>query len=76
MNHSDLLVKIVNVQDPTKVTFLSDNTKSVRSASWDPEGKHLVTVGCDGRVKIYDMSSATAVHLRNIEGVISPSEPE
>jgi hypothetical protein len=39
---SDLLVKIVNVQDTTRVTLLSDNTKPVRSATWDHSGKYLV----------------------------------
>lgn len=42
LTSSDLLVKIVNVQDTSKVSFLSDNVKAVRSASWDPSGKHLV----------------------------------
>ncbi len=44
--HSDLLVKIVHVTDTSRVSLLSDNTKSVRSATWDPSGKYLVRNGC------------------------------
>lgn len=40
---SDLLVKIIHVNETTKVSMLSDNTKSVRSASWDPSGRYLVS---------------------------------
>jgi len=39
---SDLLVKVVHVNDTTRVSLLSDNTKSIRSATWDPTGKYLV----------------------------------
>lgn len=42
MKFSDLLVKIVHVNDTTRVSLLSDNTKSVRSATWDPSGRYLV----------------------------------
>ena len=40
---SDLLVKIVDVDDVEKVAVLSDNPKSVRSAAWDPLGQYLVS---------------------------------
>jgi len=41
-DYSDLLVKVVHVNDTTRVSLLSDNTKSIRSATWDPTGKYLV----------------------------------
>jgi hypothetical protein len=41
-DNSDLLVKVVHVNDTTRVSLLSDNTKSIRSATWDPTGKYLV----------------------------------
>lgn len=43
LNNSDLLVKVLHVNDTTRVSLLSDNTKSVRSATWDPSGKYLVS---------------------------------
>jgi hypothetical protein len=43
-DNSDLLVKVVHVNDTTRVSLLSDNTKSIRSATWDPTGKYLVRV--------------------------------
>lgn len=73
---SDLLVKIVHVNETEKVSLLSDSTKSVRSASWDPTGKYLVTASCDGKLRIYDMEGSTPVLLKIMEGVIGPSESE
>lgn len=43
-DNSDLLVKVVHVNDTTRVSLLSDNTKSIRSATWDPTGRYLVRV--------------------------------
>jgi hypothetical protein len=43
-DNSDLLVKVVHVNDTTRVSLLSDNTKSIRSATWDPTGKYLVSL--------------------------------
>ena len=40
---SDLLVKIVHVNDTTRTSLISDNAKSVRSAVWDPSGRYLVS---------------------------------
>ena len=41
-DYSDLLVKVLHVNETTRVSLLSDNTKSIRSATWDPSGKYLV----------------------------------
>lgn len=73
---SDFLVKIVHAKDTSRVSLLSDNTKAVRSAAWDPSGKYLVTAGCDGKIKIYDTSGSTPVCVKIMEGVIAPSEAE
>ncbi|WWC59498.1 uncharacterized protein I303_102054 [Kwoniella dejecticola CBS 10117] len=72
----DLLVKIVNVQDTTRVALLSDSNKSVRSATWDPSGKYLTTASCDGKLKVYDTTSSTPICLKIMEGVIGSSEAE
>ena len=73
---SDLVVKIVHVDATDRVSILSDSTKPVRSASWDPTGTYLVTASCDGKLRIYDMSPTTPVLLKIMDGVIAPSEPE
>ena len=39
---SDLLVKVIRIKETEKVSLLSDHSKAVRSASWDPQGKFLV----------------------------------
>lgn len=76
VNPSDLLVKIVNVRDPTKVSLLSGDVKPVRSASWDPEGKLLVTSGCDGKIKIYDTSGSAPACVKIMEGIIGQTDVE
>jgi chromosome transmission fidelity protein 4 len=55
---------------------LADAAKPVRSASWDPTGKYLVTASCDGKLRIYDTSGTTPALLKIMEGVIAPSESE
>ncbi|KAL1411681.1 DNA polymerase alpha accessory factor Mcl1 [Vanrija albida] len=72
----DLLVKIVNIRDTTRVALLSDNVKPLRSAAWDPSGKYLITAGCDGKLKVYDTASSTPVNIKIIDGMISPSESD
>jgi hypothetical protein len=34
------------------------------------------TVGCDGKIKVYDMSDSTPLLLKIIEGVVATSEAE
>ncbi|WVQ98084.1 hypothetical protein IAU59_005206 [Kwoniella sp. CBS 9459] len=72
----DLLVKIVHVKDTSRVSLLSDNVKSVRSATWDPSGKYLTTASCDGKLKIYDTSGSTPICLKIMEGIIASSESD
>nr|XP_031860604.1 uncharacterized protein CI109_003935 [Kwoniella shandongensis]KAA5527676.1 hypothetical protein CI109_003935 [Kwoniella shandongensis] len=72
----DLLVKIVHVKDTTRVSLLSDNNKSVRSATWDPSGRYLTTASCDGKLKVYDTAGSTPICLKIMEGIISSSESD
>lgn len=53
-----------------------DNAKPVRSATWDPSGKYLITAGCDGKLKVYDTASESPLCVRVLEGIISPSESD
>ena len=69
-------MKIVHVNDTDRVSTLSDSTRPVRSASWDPTGKYLVTASCDGKLRIYDTEGTTPLLLKIMEGVISSSESE
>lgn len=69
-------MKVVNVRDTTKVSLLSDNVKPVRSAAWDPEGKFLVTSGCDGKIKVYDTTGTAPACVKIMEGIIGPTDVE
>nr|ODN89447.1 chromosome transmission fidelity protein 4 [Cryptococcus depauperatus CBS 7841] len=72
----DMVVKIVNLQDTSKISLISDNNKPVRSASWDPLGKYLATACCDGKLRIYDTSGSTPICVKVFEGVIPPSDSD
>jgi len=40
------------------------------------QANEKTTVGCDGKIKIYDMSDSTPLLLKIIEGVVASSESE
>lgn len=42
--YSELIVKIIDVQDPLKVQLLAGHSKAVRSATWSPNGNYLVRI--------------------------------
>ncbi|KAE8539030.1 hypothetical protein D1P53_005400 [Cryptococcus gattii VGV] len=72
----DMVIKIVNLKDTTKVSLVSDNNKPVRSATWDPTGKYLTTASCDGKLKVYDTSGSTPYCVKVFEGVIAASDSD
>lgn len=55
---------------------LEDSESPVRSAAWDPEGKFLVTAGCDGKLKVYDTLGSEPLNIKIMDGMIPPSESE
>ncbi|OWZ76111.1 chromosome transmission fidelity protein 4 [Cryptococcus neoformans Tu401-1] len=72
----DMVVKIVNLKDTSKVSLVSDNNKPVRSATWDPTGKYLTTTSCDGKLKVYDTSGSTPYCVKVFEGVIAATDSD
>ncbi|WVQ75997.1 hypothetical protein IAR50_005633 [Cryptococcus sp. DSM 104548] len=72
----DMVVKIVDLNDTTITSQVSDNNKPVRSATWDPLGKYLTTICCDGKLKIYDTTGSTAICVKVLEAVVYASESD
>lgn len=73
---SELTVKIVNIEDMTKVKYLREQAKGTKHVTFDPSGRY-VTVSCtDGLLYVYSMLSEEPELVRKLDGVIQRLEPE
>ncbi|PYI19809.1 chromosome segregation protein [Aspergillus japonicus CBS 114.51] len=72
----ELTVKIVNIEDMTKVKYLREQSKGVKHVTFDPSGRY-VTVSCtDGVLYIYSTLSDEPELVQKLDGVIRRLEPE
>lgn len=76
MDHSELVVKVVNVEDMTRVLYLRDQPKPVKHVSFDPSGTLLAVSCTDGVVYVYSMTSDQPELVKKVEGLIRTLEPE
>ncbi|PVF93312.1 hypothetical protein CPB86DRAFT_768026 [Serendipita vermifera] len=72
----DLEVKIISINDITKVRTLTGHKNGVRKATWHPSSSYLSTSGQDGRIIVWDLTNDTPVIAKTIEGMIPYSDPE
>ncbi|KAF7727677.1 hypothetical protein EC973_007232 [Apophysomyces ossiformis] len=49
------IIRVVLIQDISKVVTLRGHTKAARSVAFDPLGGYLISSGCDGDVRIWDV---------------------
>jgi chromosome transmission fidelity protein 4 len=69
-------VKIVNVEDMTKVRYLREQTKGAKHVTFDPSGRYA-TVSCtDGLLYVYSLVSDDPELVRKLDGVIRGLEAE
>ncbi|KAF2197933.1 WD40 repeat-like protein [Delitschia confertaspora ATCC 74209] len=66
----ELVVKVVNTQDMTKILYLRDQTRSVKHVSFDTSGTYLAVSCTDGRILIYSLSSEQPEMIKQLEGMI------
>ncbi|PLB45388.1 chromosome segregation protein [Aspergillus steynii IBT 23096] len=72
----ELTVKIVNLDDMTKVKYLREQAKGTKHVTFDPSGRY-VSVSCtDGIVYIYSLLSEEPELVRKLDGVIQRLEAE
>ncbi|KAF2156030.1 WD40 repeat-like protein [Myriangium duriaei CBS 260.36] len=72
----ELVVKMVNVGDMTKVIQLKDQKRPVKHVSFDPSGS-LVAVSCsDGNVYVYSISSEQPQMIQKIDGLVKVLETD
>ncbi|PYH42603.1 chromosome segregation protein [Aspergillus saccharolyticus JOP 1030-1] len=72
----ELTVKIVNIEDMTRVKYLREQPKGVKHVTFDPSGRY-VTVSCtDGILYVYSTLSDEPELVQKLDGVIRRLEPE
>nr|POF17785.1 minichromosome loss protein 1 [Quercus suber] len=72
----ELEVKIVKVNDMSKVLFLRDQTKPVKHVSFDMSGSTIAASSSDGTLYMYSISSEEPQLVKRIDGLISALETD
>ncbi|RDW69143.1 WD40 repeat domain-containing protein [Aspergillus mulundensis] len=72
----ELTVKLVNVEDMTKVKYLRDQAKGTKHITFDPNGRYVAVSCTDGIVYLYSMDTEEPELVRKLDGVIRRLEPE
>jgi chromosome transmission fidelity protein 4 len=74
---SELVVKVVNTEDMTRVIYLREQPKAVKHLSWHPSGSHLAVSCSDGIIYIYSLASEDEPQLvKKVDGIIRSLETE
>ncbi|KAL1885523.1 DNA polymerase alpha accessory factor Mcl1 [Paecilomyces lecythidis] len=72
----ELTVKIVNVEDMTKVKYLRDQSKGSKHVSFDPSGRYIAVSCTDGLLYVYSLASDEPELVQKLDGVIRRLEAE
>ena len=72
----ELVVKVVNTNDMTRVLYLRDQSKPVKHVSFDPTGTLLSATSHDGQIYIYSLSSEQPELIKKLDGLTTSQEPD
>ncbi|PGH06358.1 hypothetical protein AJ80_08192 [Polytolypa hystricis UAMH7299] len=72
----ELVVKVVNIHDMTRVKYLRDQSKGVKHVTYDPSGRYIAVSGSDGIVYIYSDDEVQPELVKKIDGVIQRLETD
>ncbi|KAI0674964.1 hypothetical protein C8Q78DRAFT_965239 [Trametes maxima] len=64
------IVKVIDLEDITKMVTLQGHSKAVRKATWHPSGALLTTCGADGKIIVWDVSEDEPKQEKVIEGLL------
>jgi chromosome transmission fidelity protein 4 len=73
---SELVVKVVNAKDMTKVIYLREQPRPVKHVTFDKSGSILTASCTDGVVYVYSLSSEQPELIKKVEGLIKSLETE
>ncbi|GAB7357404.1 hypothetical protein MBLNU459_g8339t1 [Dothideomycetes sp. NU459] len=72
----ELVVKVVNTQDMTRVLYLREQSKPVKHVSFDHSGSILAVSCADGIVSLYSLSSEEPQLVKKLDGLIKVLETD
>lgn len=72
----ELVVKVVNTQDMTRVLYLREQSKPAKHLTFDKSGTTLAVSCSDGAVYMYSLSSEEPKLLKKLDGLIKSLETE
>ncbi|GAA5971259.1 hypothetical protein JCM11641_008285 [Rhodosporidiobolus odoratus] len=73
----ELIAKVVDAKDPTRVQMLTGHSRSIREASWSPDGQLVTTSSVDGSIRVWQLDAGTEpTCVQVIEGLIKAENPE
>lgn len=72
----ELEVKVVNVNDMTKVMYLREQSKPAKHVSFDVSGSTVAVSSSDGNVYMYSISSEVPQLIKRIDSLISALETD
>jgi chromosome transmission fidelity protein 4 len=74
MSVSELVVKVVNTEDRTRVFRLQEQPKAVKHVAFDNSGTYLAVSCTDGQIYVYSLSSEEPELVRKVDGMIKSME--
>ncbi|KAI9846187.1 MAG: hypothetical protein M1837_004301 [Sclerophora amabilis] len=72
----ELVVKVVNTHDMTRVQYLRDQPKPVKHLSFHPSGSYLAVSCSDGIIYVYSMTTEEPELVRKVDGLIRALETD
>ncbi|SPO28617.1 related to sepB protein [Ustilago trichophora] len=72
----ELIVKIIDVEDPRRIQLLDGHNRGLRWASWSPVAPLLVTCSTDGTARVTDLSDVEPKFVKSIEGILPITRAE
>ncbi|KAJ9666070.1 DNA polymerase alpha accessory factor Mcl1 [Coniosporium apollinis] len=72
----ELVVKVVNTDDMSRVLYLRDQARPVKHVSFDHSGTFLAVSCSDGCIYVYSLSSEEPKMIRKVDGLIKSLETD
>ncbi|KAF2742905.1 chromosome segregation protein-like protein [Sporormia fimetaria CBS 119925] len=72
----EMVVKVVNTKDMTRVQYLRDQTRAAKHVSFDRSGSHLAVSCTDGNIYMYSLSAEEPNMMQKVDGVIKSLESD
>ncbi|GAA5997099.1 chromatin-binding protein CTF4 [Rhodotorula paludigena] len=73
----EVIAKVIDVKDTTKVQILTGHSRSIREASWSPDGQFVTTSSVDGSIRVWQLDAGTEpTCVQVIDGLITAEDAD